>query len=319
MDPQNDEPFETIEHWSALETSGVVVQPTTAGRVLVVGPDAVDFVHRMSTQAVTGAVHDALNCFVDKRGRLVDVVYQHIDGNAVTLVAEKDATALAAFLNGFLFMEDAEVHVDTVNYVRVIGAGAPSALGLTPMPARWEFRGPTVRTFDYAGPNAVPLPAFVVESDSAEALTTLADSTGAIAEAARIAGGVAGVPGEIHDGNNPLELDLHEALDCKKGCYIGQEVISRIDNYGKQARRLVGVCAADDVIGYPFGVGDSISINGEVVGTISSTSAASCRSRTVPFALARVKCPPLTRPIHAQVGDVDVTLVARAAAQTPHD
>ena len=43
------------------------------------------------------------------------------------------------------------------------------------------------------------------------------------------------------DGTVPNVLGLRNALDFEKGCYVGQEVVSKIENQGRPSRRLVGV------------------------------------------------------------------------------
>lgn len=65
------------------------------------------------------------------------------------------------------------------------------------------------------------------------------------AESDRISKGYALGPLEVCEEYNPLELGLKSAISWNKGCYIGQEVISRLDTYQKQKRHLyqVTVCA----------------------------------------------------------------------------
>ncbi|MFO7927182.1 aminomethyltransferase family protein [Natronomonas sp.] len=43
------------------------------------------------------------------------------------------------------------------------------------------------------------------------------------------------------EGTVPNVLGLRNALDFEKGCYVGQEVVSKIENRGQPSRRLVGV------------------------------------------------------------------------------
>jgi aminomethyltransferase len=43
------------------------------------------------------------------------------------------------------------------------------------------------------------------------------------------------------EGTVPNVLGLRNALDFKKGCYVGQEVVSRVENQGRPSRRLVGL------------------------------------------------------------------------------
>ena len=43
------------------------------------------------------------------------------------------------------------------------------------------------------------------------------------------------------EGTVPNVLGLRNALDFEKGCYVGQEVVSKIENQGRPSRRLVGL------------------------------------------------------------------------------
>jgi len=43
------------------------------------------------------------------------------------------------------------------------------------------------------------------------------------------------------EGTVPNVLGLRNALDFDKGCYVGQEVVSRVENQGRPSRRLVGL------------------------------------------------------------------------------
>lgn len=43
------------------------------------------------------------------------------------------------------------------------------------------------------------------------------------------------------DGRIPNSLGLRNALDFEKGCYLGQEIVSRIENRGQPSQRLVGL------------------------------------------------------------------------------
>ncbi len=44
---------------------------------------------------------------------------------------------------------------------------------------------------------------------------------------------------EINSTFNPLELNLIHLIDFEKGCYIGQEVIARLDTYDKVQKKLI--------------------------------------------------------------------------------
>jgi tRNA-modifying protein YgfZ len=57
----------------------------------------------------------------------------------------------------------------------------------------------------------------------------------------RIEQGIPAVPYEINDRYNPHEVNLLDSVSFTKGCYIGQEVIARLDTYDKVQKQLVGV------------------------------------------------------------------------------
>ena len=46
---------------------------------------------------------------------------------------------------------------------------------------------------------------------------------------------------EITDQVNPLEAGLNRFVSFTKGCYIGQEVIARLDTYAKLQKKLIGI------------------------------------------------------------------------------
>ena len=61
------------------------------------------------------------------------------------------------------------------------------------------------------------------------------------AEALRIARARPAYGSEMSDTYNPLEAGLIGAIDFHKGCYIGQEVIARLDTYHKVQKYLVSL------------------------------------------------------------------------------
>jgi folate-binding protein YgfZ len=57
----------------------------------------------------------------------------------------------------------------------------------------------------------------------------------------RIESGMPVAPNELNEKHNPLESTLVSAVSFTKGCYIGQEVIARLDSYDKVQRHMLGV------------------------------------------------------------------------------
>src|SRR5881398_4120571 len=106
------------------------------------------------------------------------------------------------------------------------------------------------------------------------------------AEVMRIEQGIPRWGSELTEEIIPVEANLEKrAIDYEKGCYIGQEVISRIKMSGQTNKRLCGLISLHDT---PLRAGmklASTSANGRQVGWITSAT----RSGEREIALAYVK------------------------------
>ena len=93
----------------------------------------------------------------------------------------------------------------------------------------------------------------------------------------------AGTPLFDHEieGRLPNDLGLRNALDFEKGCYVGQEVVSRIENRGHPTKRLVGLA----VDALPAD-GAAVFAGDEHVGAV--TRAVESPMEAAPIALAMV-------------------------------
>ena len=84
----------------------------------------------------------------------------------------------------------------------------------------------------------------------------------------RIEQGIPIAQNEINDDYNPLETNLIDLIDFKKGCYIGQEVIARLDSYDKVQKKLAGI-----IFNEPFEINNghlALEHNGLEAGKITS-------------------------------------------------
>ena len=74
---------------------------------------------------------------------------------------------------------------------------------------------------------------------------------------------------EMGDTYNPLEAGLIGSIDFTKGCYIGQEVIARLDTYRKVQKHLVVLHFPEDT---QVSEGDSLEHEGRNIGTVTSVA-----------------------------------------------
>lgn len=87
-------------------------------------------------------------------------------------------------------------------------------------------------------------------------------------EYVRVLAGMGRVGHEWTLAYNPLEAGLLHLTSFTKGCYIGQEVVARLDSYNKVKQRIMGLIAPSEVA-----PGDSIIADGSNVGLITSAVA----------------------------------------------
>jgi aminomethyltransferase len=83
-------------------------------------------------------------------------------------------------------------------------------------------------------------------------------------------------------GTIPNVLGIRNALDFEKGCYVGQEVVSRVENRGRPSRRLAGLALEGDAV--PGG-GATVFAGDATVGEVTRAVASPSLERVVALAL----------------------------------
>jgi len=121
-------------------------------------------------------------------------------------------------------------------------------------------------------------------------------------EMARIEGGIARFGVDIDDSNFPLEAGLEaRAISFTTGCYVGQEVISRIRTYSQVSKALRGLRLAIDLQKLPV-KGEKLFHAGKEVGYITSAVASLALKANIALGYVR-----------REVNQVGVQLVMRTA------
>ena len=72
-------------------------------------------------------------------------------------------------------------------------------------------------------------------------------------------------PGEINEKHNPWEAGLEASISMHKGCYVGQEIVARLNSYDKVKRRLVALRL--DRLRVP---GDALMLDGQEQGELTT-------------------------------------------------
>jgi aminomethyltransferase len=89
---------------------------------------------------------------------------------------------------------------------------------------------------------------------------------------------------ELTEDVNPLEAGLERFVSFTKGCYIGQEVIARLDTYKKLQKRLVGLLLDENAV---VRQGARVTAQGNEVGWVTSAAQSPRLNRTIALAYVR--------------------------------
>lgn len=226
------------------------------------GPDAVRYLNGQLTQDVR-RVSDGKttlpSCVTDAKGRLQFRVWiTSEDGALVVEGPAERCEELEARLTRYLIADDVEVSDLTnkwslVHFTGVLETAPEGVL------ARSSHR------FGVPGTDWwIPADLEVVFSDGADLLD------GDALEAFRIAHSVPSWGKELTEGMLPPEAGLDATdISYQKGCYIGQEVISRIKSAGKVNKKLVHL-TFDATL--PIDRLNLVDANGDPAGEITSIS-----------------------------------------------
>jgi folate-binding protein YgfZ len=261
-------------------------------RVLVSGRDRVRFLHAMLSNDVNNLAVDAGRwaTFNTVQGRTVsDVRLFNMDAERKTgsILALLEPGARSAFVDGldkFVVSEKVIFEEQPGRFWLVAGPRADDVLvgvgaelpGPDPLAHNSTRVGDAdVRLFrlDRSGRDASDVAIWCSDGDEAAVLSALSGvrrGERLELEARRVAAGQLRFGVDFTTSNIPLEAGLKDrAISFTKGCYIGQEVICRIDSIGRPARKLVRL----EFDGPPPAPGLDLVRNGKTVGWVTSAMA----------------------------------------------
>lgn len=219
----------TPERWKEIQQGGGVVNLSGRSKWLMVGEDRIRFLNGQVTQDVRRASAEkaVYGCVTDAKGRVSGDVFvrKTEDGEGLLLDAEEALReVMMARLDRYIVADNVEIQDVTEDWdlVHFFGEAAQGVEG-----------GIECERFGRVGKDL-----WLARGESARFVAGIL-SQGEV-EILRVLNGVARYPFELNGEVFPPEAGLEErAIDYSKGCYIGQEVISRIRTSKKMPRELV--------------------------------------------------------------------------------
>ncbi len=280
--------------------------------IKLTGKDTLDFIHRVSTNSVKDLMplNKVNTLFTNEKGRFIDrTVFLNMEDYFLLIGSPDPEQKLNVWLNRYIIMEDIKTSIvngefslfqihgpQSTSYMAMICGNEMESLGDNNI-MFVQVDGVSFyffKFFEYKDfysyylltgrEQSQKILDYFFENKSAFDLNKVSDE---VYDAYRIEHGIPRFPNEINDNFNPHENGLTNEISFTKGCYIGQEVIARLDTYNKVQRELKGVVFQDhDEIEAPSVLHDS---NENEIGVITSIADPALFDKKIGLAYIRNK------------------------------
>lgn len=256
----NEENFHDVKMDQEVLERPKYVDVSNRAIVSLRGADAQDLLHRISTNDLSklqvGEVVSTI--LTNERGRMVDVLSVAKVGEHDLLLCGHSTSpgGLKAWLEKFIIMED--VHVENVeteySHYLLFDIDALEGLADTTTLERgtlqedlslFGLEGREHGSWFFEPWPKKPFIHLLLQKPQTDAMTRIVNRSGFIEgtkkefDLFRVQNGIPEHPSELSPIYNPLEAKLAPLISFTKGCYVGQEVIARLDTYKKVQRILV--------------------------------------------------------------------------------
>ena len=249
-----------MDHYNeyhAARTGAALRDAQASFRLYMRGADHLDFLHRMTSNDFhnlqIGYGLEAV--FIEQRARILDLATCYRGPDTTALILSPDSrAAIPDWLDRFIFAESLEL-ADRTDETAMFELVGPQAAQLVTHTLNADLAklqdhqlldpqvtddlwlahtaGPGLRAF---GP-----PAAVKDLWQRLAAAGASPIGSETWEILRVEQGLPLLGRELTQDYNPWEAGLGRAIHMDKGCYIGQEVIARLDTYDKVKQHLVGL------------------------------------------------------------------------------
>ena len=253
------------------------------GRLVVSGSDAIDLLNRLSTNDLEKLEpgQGMNSVLTTNKGRIIDLLrVLHRGNDLLVLTSPGTQQKVAEWIDFYTFIEDVSV--------KDVTGGTPERLYIGGQVANllaeegW-LDGPLDDNLSHVQTGDGDSGVTVTRSDLGELtayrVISHSDKTppdfglSALDEddfrTLRIEQAIAAYPTEMNEDRNPLEANLKPHISFNKGCYIGQEVVARLNTYDRVQRFMCRLEFDDGIAAVP---GSQIIVDGNAVGEVTSSA-----------------------------------------------
>lgn len=256
---------------AALAEGAALLAPRPElGALRLTGPDRHDFLHGQISADVRGLPRDGFReaLLLNHRGHaLAQLGVCRREDDLFVAVEAGQAATVAASLRAHIVFDQVTLEPLEGQLASVLLQGEPAAL--QPLLAALQLEVPAAGRFVQAPFGSARLLAHPLRRTAVggvalhalardvEALTEALLDAGAVGvtpdalAALRVAAGIPLAPLDAGEGVLPQEAGLEPLVSYRKGCYLGQEIMARIEARGSLKRALAGVRLAAPPAGSP--------------------------------------------------------------------
>ena len=291
--------------YRAAREDAVLADRSELGRLEITGKDALDLLHRLTTNDIRslGPGQGTAAVFLTSKGRIVDLVTLHrLDVRLLCLTGPGRAAAVAGHIDRYTFREEVEVEdrSGSDGTLGIFGARASGRVAALfgPEAAGRPLHHPIaagIEGISVVMARASPLAGggyhLIAEAGDIPALRAaiLRRAPGLVVagpvcmEVLRIEAGHPATGRELTEEYNPWEARLDDAISLTKGCYVGQEVVARLNTYKKVSKLLVRI-RVDGGLPAP---GALLESAGQPLGVLTSAARVPGQERVVALGYVR--------------------------------
>ncbi len=236
------------------------------------GTDSLDFLHRISTNSMKDLNKEEVRktIFTSEKGRIIGVAtVLNFESYILLVTSIHSKQKVVSWINKYIIGDDVKFSDAShrFNLFQVIGPQSDSFLSLFIGDAVNSVTENSFKVVSAEGvlfflarikdENGLQKFWILAEQENGKKLVSnMIENKGPfdfnlVGEDAdnvfKIENGIPSNPNELNDLYNPHEAKLVDLVDFKKGCYIGQEVIARLETYDKVQKHLVGLCFPEEI------------------------------------------------------------------------
>lgn len=303
-----------LEEYRAIWEGVALADRYSFGRLRVRGKDALDLLNRLSSNKLIDLAQGegAYTVLTTNKGRIIDLLLViNMGDELLVITSPQTPKKVIEWLDTYTFGEDITVEdvTEDTALLSVIGPRAGALLGTDTTPldvygvGHVSLQGtqlPFIRT-DALGTNTYYL---LPTAFQAEQVWSTLIQAGAVAvgedalEMVRVEQGVPRYGHEIGEDFNPLEAGLNSSISYDKGCYIGQEVVLRLNTYKKVKQHLMGIVVEE---GSPI-ITTRLEVDGKDAGFLTSVVDSPLLGRTLALGYVRTKYAETDHEIDVRIG-----------------